>query len=387
VTTSFSGTVDTGRAPRPEAPVAGTDGVLVLDTAQRCLSADTVFAHLFDLDPHAFEGRALADTALPKPLIAVLAEAADAAFAASSVRRARVSIDEGEGARSRSRSFAILALPGSIGRADTATLIVSPTGSGTSAQGNPAQADADERTAHLRAEAALFMRDHVLGVVSHDLRGPLNAIHSWGYVLERKVDTADAAAQRALGGIRSGVEQQVKLIEQFIDTTRAETKTLALERAPLALRHVMDASVRQARASLADTRHVTLHVESELVEEQISADSERLTQALWLMLAFATEASAAGSEVVLDGLVEGGVFSAVVTFTASQKPLLDPELPHVLEAFARSQATLPREAARIAWVLALCKRVAEAHGGTFEHDDLADGAAVTLRFRVPLSAT
>jgi signal transduction histidine kinase len=387
VTTSFSGTVDTGRAPRPEAPVAGTDGVLVLDTAQRCLSADTVFAHLFDLDPHAFEGRALADTALPKPLIAVLAEAADAAFAAGGVRRAKVSIDEGEGARARSRSFAILALPGSIGRADTATLIVSPTGSGTSAQGNPAQADADERTAHLRAEAALFMRDHVLGVVSHDLRGPLNAIHSWGYVLERKVDTADAAAQRALGGIRSGVEQQVKLIEQFIDTTRAETKTLALERAPLALRHVMDASVRQARASLADTRHVTLHVESELVEEQISADSERLTQALWLMLAFATEASAAGSEVVLDGLVEGGVFSAVVTFTASQKPLLDPELPHVLEAFARSQATLPREAARIAWVLALCKRVAEAHGGTFEHDDLADGAAVTLRFRVPLSAT
>lgn len=387
MTTSFSGTVDTGRAPRPEAPVAGTDGVLVLDTAQRCLSADTVFAHLFDLDPHAFEGRALADTALPKPLIAVLAEAADAAFAAGGVRRAKVSIDEGEGARARSRSFAILALPGSIGRADTATLIVSPTGSGTSAQGNPAQADADERTAHLRAEAALFMRDHVLGVVSHDLRGPLNAIHSWGYVLERKVDTADAAAQRALGGIRSGVEQQVKLIEQFIDTTRAETKTLALERAPLALRHVMDASVRQARASLADTRHVTLHVESELVEEQISADSERLTQALWLMLAFATEASAAGSAVVLDGLVEGGVFSAVVTFTASQKPLLDPELPHVLEAFARSQATLPREAARIAWVLALCKRVAEAHGGTFEHDDLADGAAVALRFRVPLSAT
>jgi signal transduction histidine kinase len=389
VTTSFSGTVETGRAPRPEAPIAGTDGVLVLDTAQRCLSADTVFAHLFDLDPHAFEGRSLAGTALPKPLIAVLAEVADAAFAAGSVRRARVSIEEGEEARSRSRSFSILALPGSTGRADTVTLIVSPSGSGTSAQGNPARAnaDADERTAHLRAEAALFMRDHVLGVVSHDLRGPLNAIHSWGYVLERKVDTTDAAAQRALGGIRSGVEQQVKLIEQFIDTTRAETKTLALDRAPLALRHLMDASVRQARGSLADTRHVTLHVESALVEEQIGADSERLTQALWLMLAFATEASAAESKVVLDGLVEGGVFSAVVTFTASQKALLDPEVPHVLEAFARTQAMLPREAARIAWVLALCKRVAQAHGGTFEHDDLADGATVALTFRVPLSAT
>ncbi|WP_436206766.1 sensor histidine kinase [Caballeronia sp. LjRoot31] len=385
MTTSFSGTVDTGRVPRPEAPVAGTDGVLVLDTAQRCLSADTVFAHLFDLDASSIEGRALADTALPKPLIAVLAEAADAALAAGSVRRAKVRIDEGESMPSRLRSFAILALPGSIGRADTVSLIVSPCSPGIPTETKPAQAD--ERTAHLRAEAALFMRDHVLGLVSHDLRGPLNAIHSWGYVLERKVDTADAPAQRALTGIRSGVEQQVKLIEQFIDTTRAETKTLALDREPLALRHLMDESASQARASLASARHVTLHVESALVEEQISADGERLAQALWLMLAFAAEASAAGSKVVLNGLVEGGAFSAVATFTASQKALLDPDVPHVLEAFARNQATLPREAARIAWVLALCKRVAEAHGGTFEHDDLADGAAVALRFCVPLSAT
>ncbi|OXC78826.1 sensor histidine kinase [Caballeronia sordidicola] len=390
MTTSFSGTVDSGRAPRPEAPVAGTDGVLVLDTAQRCLSADTVFAHLFDLDASTFAGRALADTALPKPLIAVLAEVADAALAAGSVRRAKVCIDESEGARSRSRSIAILALPGSTGRADTVSLIVSPCSPGVpglSEQTRPAQADINERTAHLRAEAALFMRDHVLGVVSHDLRGPLNAIHSWGYVLERKVDTADASAQRALGGIRSGVEQQVKMIEQFIDTTRAETKTLALDRSPLALRHLMEQSALEARASLASARQVTLHVESALVEEQISADGERLTQALWLMLAFATEASAAGSKVVLNGLLEGGAFSAVATFTASQKALLDPDLPHVLEAFARNQATLPREAARIAWVLALCKRVAQAHGGTFEHDDLADGATVALRFRVPLSAT
>jgi signal transduction histidine kinase len=230
------------------------------------------------------------------------------------------------------------------------------------------------------------MRDHVLGVVSHDLRGPLNAIHSWAYVLERKVDAADAAAQRALGGIRSGVEQQVKLIEQFVDTTRAETKTLALDRTPLALRSLLEHAATQARVSLATARRVTLHVESTLVEEQIDADSERLTQALWLMLVFAAEASAAGSTVILDGHVEGGSFHAIVTFTSSIKALSDPELPHVLEAFARKQAALPREAARIAWALALCKRVAEAHGGTFEHNDLTDGADVTLRFRVPLSA-
>ena len=69
-----------------------------------------------------------------------------------------------------------------------------------------------ERIAHLCSVVALFMRDHVLSRVSHDLRSPLNAIHSWAYVLERKIDSADPAAQRAIDGIRTGVEQQVQLL-------------------------------------------------------------------------------------------------------------------------------------------------------------------------------
>jgi hypothetical protein len=72
--------------------------------------------------------------------------------------------------------------------------------------------------------------------------------------------------------------------------------------------------------------------------------------------------------------------------------LEDPALPHVLEAFARKQAREPREAKRIAWVLALCKRVAEAHGGSFEQGeangvDATGSNAATLALRIPLSAT
>jgi signal transduction histidine kinase len=370
VTTSFSSTVEPGSARTFDTAVAGNDGVLVLDAAQRCLSADAVFAHLFDLDPASLTGRALTDTPLPRPLAAVLGEAADSALAGNSTRRAHVSIGEDDA----TRAFAIIALPGK----DCVTLIVSPAATERGSAGV-------DRVAHLRAEAALFMRDHVLSVVSHDLRGPLNAIHSWGYVLERKVDANDPAAQRALAGIRSGVEQQVKLIEQSVDATRAETKALQVALAPVALRPLLEQGAALARASVANARDVSIELDSPLAEEQVEGDAERLLQTLWLMLAFAAEASPSGSAVRAASNVEGSMWRTDVQFTASAQALNDAASPHVLEAFARRQALQPREGGRIAWGLALCKRVAEAHGGAFEQSDIVDNAEVTLSVRIPVA--
>ncbi|WP_144137764.1 sensor histidine kinase [Paraburkholderia sp. BCC1884] len=244
-----------------------------------------------------------------------------------------------------------------------------------------------ERTAYLRAETALFMRDHVLSLVSHDLRGPLNAIHSWAYVLERKLDANDPNAQRAVTGIRSGVDQQVKLLETIVDATRAETKSLALTYAPFPLHPLLDENVEEVRSELARRRDVELQVDSQLGTEQLNGDRTRLAAALWLMLTFAVEASVEGATVKLVTRADTSAWHAAVTYDANATALSDPALPHVLEAFARKQAGEPREAKRIAWVLALCKRVAEAHGGAFEQIDATTGEPATLSLRIPLSAT
>jgi signal transduction histidine kinase len=244
-----------------------------------------------------------------------------------------------------------------------------------------------ERTAHLRAETALFMRDHVLSLVSHDLRGPLNAIHSWAYVLERKLDANDPNSQRAVTGIRNGVDQQVKLLETIVDATRAETRSLALTRTPFPLHPLLDETVEEVRAGLARARGVEITVESQLATEQLNGDRERLAAALWVMLTFAVEASAQGAAVTLAAHADASRWYATVAFSQNAAALNDPSAPHLLEAFARQQAREPREAKRIAWVFALCKRVAEAHGGNFEQSDTPGSDTVTLALQVPLSAT
>jgi len=140
------------------------------------------------------------------------------------------------------------------------------------AQSVPSGFAVSERTARLRAETALFMRDHVLSLVSHDLRGPLNAIHSWAYVLERKLDANDPNSQRAVTGIRNGVDQQVKLLETIVDATRAETKSLVLASAPFSLHPLLDETVDEVRSGLARARGVEVTVESQLATEQLNGD-------------------------------------------------------------------------------------------------------------------
>ncbi|MEA3117469.1 MAG: hypothetical protein QOI13_739 [Paraburkholderia sp.] len=251
-----------------------------------------------------------------------------------------------------------------------------------------AAATSDERYARMRAETSLFMRDHVLSIVSHDLRSPLNAIHSWAYVLERKLDTNDATAQRALLGIRSGVDQQVKLLDEVVDSTRTGTRTLPLQRAAFMMRPLLDRALDDVRRVLGEPRGVSVSIDSRLDSEQCDGDFERLSQAVWVMLAFAVEGSGSGpgNAVVLSSSVESGFWRIDVKHTMSFSAFGDAELPHVFEAFARKQATHPREAGRIAWVLALPQTVAAAHGGAFEQSATLDKEPSTLSLRIPLVA-
>ncbi|NIE66086.1 HAMP domain-containing sensor histidine kinase [Burkholderia sp. Ax-1719] len=243
-----------------------------------------------------------------------------------------------------------------------------------------------ERTARLCAEAALFMRDYVLSRVSHDLRSPLNAIHSWAYVLDRKIDNADSAAQRALAGIRTGVEQQVHLLETLVDTTRAETRKLQIERTPFELDALIDETVADVRSALADARGVSLTVEGVPTGVTLDAGRERVAQALWLLLAFAAETGAQGSTVTLAVSATAAAAQFELRWQASFDTLTDETLPHVLEPFARAQAREPQEVGRFPWVLALCQRVAEAHGGRFDAQPLVQGEAALFTLNLPSGA-
>jgi signal transduction histidine kinase len=256
----------------------------------------------------------------------------------------------------------------------------------TSTPADPAADLLRERAAHFAAQAALFLRDQALSTASHDLRSPLNAMHSWAYVLERQLATADPNLQRALAGIRAGIDQQVKLIDEALDAPRAATRTLAVSPQPFALRPLLDEVIALVRFSLADARHVTLDPTLPDGAPSCVADRERVAQALWTMLIAAVEASAAGGRVTFSCAREGARLVARAACDVSAAALADDALPHALETFARRDMLRERDAKRCAWTLALVQRVALAHGGTLAHDPFVDGAAATITLTLPCEA-
>ncbi|MGN6668543.1 MAG: sensor histidine kinase, partial [Trinickia sp.] len=175
-------------------------------------------------------------------------------------------------------------------------------------------------------------------------------------------------------------------LEDAVDKTRAETKSLPIARESVPVSAVVDRALDDARRAVIDARGTTVTVESSLDGQRCDGDGERLAQALWTLLAFAAEASAPGATIKLGTSVDAGFWRIEVGFTANFAALADAELPHALEPFARTQAMLPRVAGRIAWVLALALRVASAHGGTFEQGATNDGEPSALVLRIPLSA-
>ncbi|MDP1153676.1 hypothetical protein, partial [Klebsiella pneumoniae] len=89
------------------------------------------------------------------------------------------------------------------------------------------------------------------------LRSPLNGIQNWAYVLESQIAGGAPLMQRALAGIKTGVEQQVRLIEDLLDATRVMSGKLRLTREPFVLRTALERALNSVHA-LAAERHIAL---------------------------------------------------------------------------------------------------------------------------------
>ena len=239
-----------------------------------------------------------------------------------------------------------------------------------------------EQNARAEAEAANRAKDEFLAMVSHELRTPLGAIMGWLRMLAAGALDA-AASSRALETISRCARQQAHLVEDLLDVSRIETRSLQLDIQPVELVSIVDTVIEDLRPA---GELKALHWRKTLDPDAgpVAGDPRRLQQIASNLVSNAVKFTPAGGSIEVRLERAGSLARLVVT--DSGPGIARDFLPHVFDRFRQADASSTRQAGGLGLGLAIVRQLVELHGGTVAAESEGVGRGATFTVSVPIVA-
>lgn len=223
-------------------------------------------------------------------------------------------------------------------------------------------------------------RDDMIGIVSHDLRNPVNAVRMLtGVMLDRNRDVPLPPEMVEYASvIRQAVEQMDGLIRDLLDVTRVEAGRLAVNAQPENTEELLSDALRTL-APVAQEKSLTLRLSSPDDLPDVIADRERVGQALSNLIGNAVKFSPPGGEII----VRVSVHDSDLVFSVSDtgQGMTTEQLSHAFDRFWQSSRT-DRQGAGLG--LAIAKGIVDAHGGRIWAES-APGSGSSFYFTLPIA--
>ncbi len=235
-----------------------------------------------------------------------------------------------------------------------------------------------EAGAREAAEAASKAKDDFFLTLSHELRGPLNAIKSWVYLLRSgRLSAADMA--RGLETVDRNTDAEARLITDMLDVSRIIAGQLCIERRPVDLATLVTESADTVRPS-ADGIGIHVDIQCEPTERVITADADRMRQVVENLLINAIKFTPAGGRI--DVRVGYDDDSARIAVRDTGQGISSELLPHVFERF-RQGAPNSRHRRGLGLGLAIVQHIVELHGGSVAATSEGEGLGATFTVNIP----
>lgn len=201
-------------------------------------------------------------------------------------------------------------------------------------------------------------KDEFLGLVSHELKTPLTTVRGNAEVLGRAIEKlAPDLRDQALHDIVVESERLQRIIENLLLLARAEQAGADLDREPVIVRRVARAVVERHRRTRRD-RTFELVVDS--VAVPVLCSTACIEQIVDNFLTNAEKYSPAGERIIVN--VECDAAEVRVRVLDGGNGIDPAEVERLFTPFYRSELS-SGQAAGLGIGLAVCKRLAEAHGG------------------------
>jgi heavy metal sensor kinase len=199
---------------------------------------------------------------------------------------------------------------------------------------------------------------------SHELKTPLTVLRAG---VERAVTTPNLPQETlvTLEETLQEIKRMTELVDALLMLARADEGLAALHREPVDLRSIV-AEVQETGELLAEEAGVSMEVATPAEPVVVSVDASRIRQLILNLVTNAVKYTPAGGSVRMQlGPANGRVALSVADTGIG---IAAGDLPHIFDRFWRADSARTRTGERpgAGLGLAICKWIAEAHGGQID---------------------
>jgi len=238
-----------------------------------------------------------------------------------------------------------------------------------------------EQEARGLAETSNLAKDMFLATLSHEMRGPLNAIVGWVAILRRRRNNEDIDI--GLDIIERSTKSQTQLIEDVLDVSRIVSGKLRLEMQSCDMREAITAGVEVVRPA-ANARDITVDLSLEPYVTEITCDASRIQQIVWNLVSNAIKFTPKGGKVQVSLTCEKSCQKLIVSDTG--QGIREELLPYIFDRFRQADSSTRRKFGGLGLGLSIVKHLVEAHGGTIEADSEGENLGTTFVVLFPIAA-
>ena len=224
------------------------------------------------------------------------------------------------------------------------------------------------------------LRAEFLGMVSHELRGPLTSIKgSAATVLGSTADMDPAVVRQFFRIIEEQADHMHDLVADLLDVARIETGTLPVTPEPAEVAVLVDRA-SSTFISAGGRNNLTIDIPPDL--PLVMADRRRVVQVVGNLLSNAAKHSSESSVITVTVVRED--VHVAVSVADEGRGIPSERLPYLFRKFTRTDGDdLGSGVAGSGLGLAICKGIVEAHGGRIWAESEGPGMGARFTFTIP----
>jgi PAS domain S-box-containing protein len=236
----------------------------------------------------------------------------------------------------------------------------------------------DNTQLYRETERAVRLRDHIVAVVSHDLRNPLSAINGTAGLLKRLSDLGEKTplVHRQADIITRSVERMGRLLSDLMDAARIEAEGLSLSCEDTPVDTLLE-DVSDAFEPIAHERSIQLAVERTKGGCRSFVDRGRIAQVFSNLVGNALKFTPPGGKVSV--YIEECAEEVRFCVRDTGPGIREEDLPRIFDAYWQAEHTKGTGAGL---GLAIARGIIEGHGGRIWVES-APGAGAAFYFTLP----